>query len=239
MSIDPKKTLNITDFITRINDRGVSRANRMAIKINVPLGLLSILNYKNKDDYLTYYAESVAMPGVEFTTTAFYYGGPPVTVPTRSEYRDVAISFIADDHMRQKQFFDSWINYINPKENKFDFRYRDDYIGTIDIHQISEDGRYVSYGIRLFEVFPISINEIKSSWADQEPIRIDVSFSYRYWRSFNGDLNLKADPDGPNYSFVDYSPPRQEIIGDIDVIGQNQRGGKNEILSEIDVIGTT
>lgn len=237
MAINTKSALNINNFISRIGDRGISKANRIAVQIKPPFEVVGILDYINKDEYLTYYAESVAMPGVEFSTAAIYFGGPPMTFPTRSEYRDISISFLVDDYMRQKTFFDSWMNYINPKENKFDFRYRDDIIGEIDIFQITEDGKYISYALRMYEVFPISMAEIKGSWAEQEPVRIDISFSYRYWRSLNADAYERNDPDGPGYSFIDYKrPSRQETVGDIDVIGQPIRRGR-ETLADVDVIG--
>lgn len=241
MAINTKKALNISDFVSRISDRGISKLNRIAIQIKPPVELLGVLSYNNKDEYLTYYAESVSMPGVEFTTGSIYFGGPPMTFPTRSEYRDVTISFLVDDWMRQKIFFDSWMNYINPKENKFDFRYRDDIIGEIDILQIREDGQGPSYGLRMYEVFPIAMSEIKGSWAEQEPVRLDISFSYRYWRSLNADSYERRDSEAPNYSFVDYTiPSRQEVVGDIDVIGEpggGRRPPRREVVGDIDVIG--
>ena len=222
MSLDPKRTMNIGTFLSQVRDRGLSKLNHIAITIKPPLELISILNYKDKGNYLTYYAESVTYPGYEFVTSDFYYGGPPMNVPTRSEYRDVSVTFIVDDNMRQKMFFDAWMNFINPKENKFDFRYREDYIGDINILQISENGKGISYGVKLFEAFPIGMSEIKGSWAEQEPVRIDVTFSYRYWRSLNADLYERSDSDAP------------ELIESIDVIGQKR---DKEILESIDVIG--
>ena len=238
MAINTKNALKISDFISRIGDRGISRLNRIAIHIKPPFELIGLLNYGDKDQYLTYYAESVSMPGVEFTTGAIYFGGPPMTFPVRSEYRDITVSFIVDDWMRQKNFFDSWMNFINPKENKFDFRYRDEIIGEIDILQIREDGEGASYGLRMYEVFPIAMSEIKGSWAEQEPVRLDISFSYRYWRSLNADSYERRDPDAPNYSFVDYTTPsRQEVVGEIDVIGNTGRRPGGEVVGDIDVIG--
>jgi hypothetical protein len=239
MPINPQKTLNINNFLSEVRKSGFSRLNRIAINIKPPRELVDILKYKNKDNYLTYYAESVLIPGFELLTNDLYYGGPRTNIPVRAEYKDVSTTFLVDDDMRQKTFFDAWMNFINPKENKFDFRYRDEYIGEIDVFQISEDGNRISYGVRLYEVFPIAVSEVKGSWAEQEPVRLDVNFSYRYWRSFNADQYERNDNEAP------------EVLQDIEVVGRevdrevltniNVRGrtGGSEVLTNIDVRGRT
>lgn len=237
MSQDPRRTMNINNFLSRVKERGFSRLNRIAITIKPPIELIEILNYKDKDNYLTYYAESVTFPGYELLTTDLFYGGPPINVPTRSDFRDVSVTFVADDSMRQKMFFDAWINYINPKENKFDFRYREDYIGTVDILQISESGKGFTYGVKLYEAYPVGMTEIKGSWAEQEAVRFDVTFSYRYWRSLNADAYERSDSDAPEIlESIDVIGIKKdkEILESIDVIGRRR---ENEVLESIDVTG--
>ena len=246
MALNPRKTLNINNFLSEVRKSGFSRLNKIAIVIKPPTELVNILNYKNKDNYLTYYAESVLIPGYEILTNDLYLGGPKMNIPVRSEYKDVSTTFLVDDDMRQKTFFDAWLNYINPKENKFDFRYRDDYIGEIDVYQISEDGNRISYGVRLYEVFPIAVSEVKGSWAEQEAVRIDVNFSYRYWRSLNADAYERSDDDAPevleSIDVVGNSGNRGnrrdlEILDSIDVSGRRRRGDGTEVLESIDVSG--
>lgn len=240
MSIGPKTTLNISNFLSRVRESGFSRLNRIAIVIKPPAELIDILNYKQKDDYLTYFAESVTIPGFEMLTTDLFLGGPPMSIPIRGNYREVNTTFLVDDDMRQKMFFDAWTNFVNPKENKFDFRYRDDYIGEIDILQITEDGRSVSYGVRLYEVFPIGMGDVKGSWAEQEPVRLDVTFSYRYWRSLNADAYERSDSDAPDIlESIDVVGRRREneILDSIDVVGRRNPDRETEILESINVTG--
>jgi hypothetical protein len=243
MAIDPQKTLDINNFLSEVRLSGFSKLNRIAINIKPPRELIQILNYKNKDNYLTYYAESVLIPGYEILTNNLFLGGPPLNIPARSEYADVSTTFLVDDDMRQKVFFDAWMNFINPKESKFDFRYRDEYIGEIDVFQISEDGNRISYGVRLYEAFPIAVREVKGSWAEQEPIRLDVNFSYRYWRSFNADEYERTDNDAPivleGIEIINGGRKKiggKEVLTGINVIGKT--GGK-EVLTGINVVGKT
>lgn len=240
MSINPQRTLNISNFLSQVRKSGFSRLNKIAIHIKAPQELLQILNYKDKENYLTYYAESVTLPGYTLLTADFFQGGPPMSTPIRSDYSDVMATFLLDDDMRQRMFFDAWLNYVNPKENKFDFRYRDDYIGEIDVLQISEDGNRISYGVRLYEVFPIVIGDVKGTWAEQEPARLDVTFSYRYWRSLNADSYERSDDDAPE-QLVDIEVVGQrrerEILDSIDVVGRRRRPDGTEILDSVDVVG--
>lgn len=241
MALNAQRALNINDFLSRVSKNGYSRLNRIAVVIKPPQELLRILKYKEKDDYLTYYAETVFIPGYELATTEMNLGGPTMTVPVKSEYRDMRITFVADDRLRQKTFFDAWLNYINPKENKYDFRYRDDYIGEMEVIHISEGGDRTTYGIVLYEVFPVAINDIQGTWSEQEPVRFDVVFSYRYWRSMNADSYELKDSDIPeqleSIDVIGNERSGRERLESIDVIGDENRRSSREILESIDVIG--
>lgn len=238
MSVNPKRLLNINNFLSQVRKSGFSRLNRIAISIKPPQELIEILNFRDKDNYLTYYAESVTFPGLELGTTNLNYGGPIMKMPVSTDYREITTTFIVDDDMRQKMFFDAWMNYINPKENKFDFRYRDDYIGDIYVLQISEDGSSITYGVKLFEVFPLAMGDIRGSWAEQEPVRLDVTFSYRYWRSLTADRFERSDADAPemleSINVVGIKRDK-ELLESIDVIGKKR---ESEVLESIDVVGT-
>ena len=239
MSANPKKLLNINDFLSRVRESGFSRLSKIAIVISPPAELREILNFNNTQDYLTYFAESVTFPGLDMSLTNLNYGGPVMKMPISTDYREISATFIVDDFMRQKMFFDAWMNYINPKENKFDFRYRDDYIGEIRIYQISEAGDQFSYGVKLYEAFPISMAEIKGSWAEQEPVRLDVTFSYRYWRTLRADKFERDDSDAPEIlESIEVIGTRKdaEVLESIDVIGKKRDA---EVLESIDVIGNT
>jgi hypothetical protein len=49
-------------------------------------------------------------------------------------YNDLDLTFIVDDDMNQKVFFDAWMNYIDPTYNN-NMRYKGDYTTTIVINQ--------------------------------------------------------------------------------------------------------
>jgi len=256
MSLNPKNLLNVSNFLSQVRKSGYARASKVAIAILPPSQLLNTLRFKLpsllQNDFLTYYSESVAFPGLNISLNNMNYGGPLMKVPVSTDYNEVQITFLVDDEMRQKTFFDAWMNFINPKENKFDFRYRDDYIGEVLILQLSETGKYFPYAVKLFEAFPVSMNEIRGSWADAgEAVRLDVTFSYRYWKNLRSsdferdDANAEEDvigidiesKDTPEVVGIDiFSRRKEELVG-IDI--RSRRGTEGTEIVGIDIGSTS
>jgi hypothetical protein len=216
MAFDTYSALNISDFISRTKFDGFSRLNRIAVRINPPAALTRGF----KADSFTYYAEAVTIPSYDLLLNTINLNGPAVAYPTRSDYNQATVTFLVDDQMSQRKFFDAWVNYINPKERGFDLRYRDDYIGKVTMYQITEDGRSISYGIELLEAYPFQVGSIRGNWSEQEVSRLDASFSYRYWR------NLKSS-ETENNKIID------ELLG-VTVTGTR----KEETLLGVTVTGT-
>jgi len=242
MSLNPKKLLNINNFLSEVRKNGFTRDNRTVVAILPPAELRDIFKFKLpslfRNDFLTFYAQSAAFPGVKLGTLATNYGGPLIEYARSTDYDNTQIMFMLDDEMRQKTFFDAWMNLVNPKENKFDFRYRDEYIGEMLISQVSETGKYYSYAVKLFEVFPVAMNEIRSDWINAgDASRLEVNFSYRYWKNLRSDKFERDDADADEIlERIDVIGERKpvEVLEGIDVIG---RRNESEILESIDVIG--
>ena len=238
MALDVARTLNISDFVSRTKRDGFSRLNRIAVKINPPAAILNSATINDLTS-LTYYAESVSIPGMELLTNELYLGGAPTTYPTRSDFRPGStISFLVDDNMSQRLFFDAWLNYINPKERGFDLRYRDDYIGKITVLQISEAGDRVSYGVEMFEAYPTSVGEIRGNWSEQEVVRLDVNFSYRFWRNLT-QSEVFADNELNELFNVTVTGTRKDslILDSVTVTGTKKVRSKEELL-DVTVTGT-
>ena len=178
------RLLNINDFLSRVSDSGFARSNRVTVEIFPPLAL-TILNPLTAATAksLTYTAEQVTLPGRILQASDINIYGPPIKAPTRTLYNDLNITFLCDDFMTQRSFFDRWMNYINPSEDGFNLRYRDYYIGQVKIYQMNESGKKSNYGITLYEVYPLIVNDMGGNWVDTDVQRLQVQFSYRYWEN--------------------------------------------------------
>jgi hypothetical protein len=172
--------------------------------------------------------EAVQMPDRTINTNPYRHYGPTYNVPSIAQYADVTMTFIGDKFLRLRQFFESWQNLIidNVTNNS---GYYDDYTAPIDIFQLGQfdtlnDRDSVTYGIRMFEAYPTSIGTVDYSYgANNEYVKINVTFTYRYWLNFNLDIDStgkvgglssgEVKPGSSGFPFFDKLPPELKRTG--------------------------
>lgn len=155
--------------------RDFSKAARFGVVINA-VGSLS--------EDLMYLCDSAEHPGRMFNADEVRYYGPAFKTPTQSVYTDANFSFLVRDLMYEKQFFDEWVNYINPKST-YNFQYRDNYATTIDIYQFSEIGTDgtpdATYKSSLIKAYPVGVNSMPVNWAEDNINRLQITFAFLHW----------------------------------------------------------
>jgi hypothetical protein len=78
------------------------------------------------------------------------------------------------------------MDLINPVTT-FDFNYRDDYACQIDIFQFSEydsedyGSSDVEYMFSLKDAWPVLVSPQQVTWADDQFLRLGVTFTYTKW----------------------------------------------------------
>ena len=168
---------NINDFKASFT-KDVARTNRFDVEIPVPLTLIPYLSSAKS---LKYRCETAQFPGRTFATTEQKTYGPIEKFPYLNTYNDLDLTFIVDDDMNQKVFFDAWMSYINPLYNN-NYRYKGDYATTLVINQYDVSGEK-TYSINLNEAFPISMNQMDLNWGDDSYHKLSVTFAYTYWQN--------------------------------------------------------
>jgi len=168
---------NINEFKSSFN-KDIARSNRFDVQIPVPLTLIP---YVSSAKSLTYRCETAQLPGRTFATTEQKTYGPIEKYPYLNTYGDLDLTFIVDDDMNQKVFFDAWMNYINPLYNN-NMRYKGDYSTTIIINQYNVSNE-LTYSVNLIDAYPISINQMDLNWGDDSYHKISVTFAYTYWQN--------------------------------------------------------
>lgn len=123
--------------------------------------------------------ESLEFPGrsFEFTDAAIY--GPAYKMPYSTTFQEINMVFLCNQYLDQKQYFDNWMQYINPV-NTYDFGYRDQYTADIVISQL-DDRSNKTYSCKLVEAYPIAVQPLSASWQDDQFHKVQVTMSYRYW----------------------------------------------------------
>ena len=193
------KNLTMLDMRAKMDMLGgPAKQCRFAIRI-LPAGsgqdgqghFLTKLGYTNVLNDITYLCESISFPGRGFDFTESRYYGPPQYLPYNSKYsNEMTLTLLTRADGLERQLFDDWLEIINPT-NTFDFNYATDYYSHIQVYQLKEiPGRASgnpptapdpSYMWQLLQCWPISVGEQAVTWADNDVLRLQITFTYRYW----------------------------------------------------------
>ena len=187
------------------SDDGYARANRYEVMLNAPTGekgttptnlqnIFSKVMGQAKGDGTVrktgLRCESISFPGRNLDTTPdtnIY--GPTREIVNGFSFAEITGTFVCSSDMREKLFFETWQRLaFNPQT--WSLGYYDDYVGSIDIHQLDEQDNK-RYGVQLVECFPKTIAEQSLGYGQNDTLhRINVTFSYRYWKNLTDEADL-------------------------------------------------
>jgi hypothetical protein len=174
---NPPKVGGISQFKASFTT-DVARQNRFDVQIPVPPGLLIYLGTSRA---LKYRCEGASLPGRSLATTEQKIYGPIEKYPYLTTYTDIDLTFIVDDDMNQKSFFDAWLNYINPLSS-YNIAYKEDYSTALTINQYNVANE-LTYSVNLYEAFPISMNQLDLDWSGEGYHKLSVTFAFTTWES--------------------------------------------------------
>ena len=95
------------------------------------------------------------------------------------------LSFICRTQSLERQFFDDWMDVINPV-NTFNYNYPKQYYCTIQVFQFSEiaDSNNMPdpiYNWAYVNCWPNAVSPQQVTWADDNILRLGVTMVYKYW----------------------------------------------------------
>ena len=132
---------------------------------------------------ISFRCDSISIPGRALRTqmNGNIYG-PPHEIVQGIVYAPVEATFYCGSDLAERYFFEEW-QKVTYNPNTYDINYYKEYVGSIDIYQLNEQDER-TYGVRLEEAFPKSINEIPYGHGNNNAInKLTVSFSYRKFRN--------------------------------------------------------
>lgn len=194
--LNAPQELSMTKF-RAVSDRygGLLKSARFAVQIR-PVGnkVIDLQSWKQITSDFTYLCEIAEIPGRGFMNLDLRYYGPNFKIPYQSSYEDTTLTFLCRTESIERQFFDDWMNVINPI-NVFDFSYRDEYHSEIDIFQFSdasetEEDKFPKavYFVTLHNAYPLLVNPQPMTWGDNQFTRLAVSFTYTKWSRKGHDV---------------------------------------------------
>ena len=172
---------SITNFISSFQN-DLARPNRFDVNIPIPL---TLIQYRNISQRLTFRCENANLPGRTISTTDQKIYNIVEKFPNQTSYQDMDMTFIVGGDMAEKQFFDAWLELINPTTN-FNFKYKGDYSTSITVNQYDINNN-LTYTIELIDAYPIAVNQLDLDWSNDGYHKLTVVFAYTYWK--NNSLN--------------------------------------------------
>jgi len=159
--------------------KDLARPSRFDVTIATPLILLP---YIGDAKQLTYRCENAQLPGRTFATAEQKIGSNPIEkYPYLTTYNDIDLTFIVDDDMSQKIYFDRWLELINPSLT-FNYQYKSNYATVITINQYDVTNQ-LSYTVDLFDAYPVSMNQLDLDWGSDGNHKLVVTFAYTRWQN--------------------------------------------------------
>jgi hypothetical protein len=192
-------TGSIEDFVSSFLDVDVARPSRFDVVIYFPSGVSNSGPSGVKN--LNLRCEAAELPGRTIETHVQKTYGPTEKFPYQNSYNDVTLTFIVDEDMFQRQFFDNWLNFIS-STNDFNFKYKTDYAANIKIFQYDGAGD-PSYGVSLIDAYPISVNQLDLDWSADGHHKLAVVFAYTYWEPIIDLAGANPSSDGDSAGIND------------------------------------
>ena len=176
---------------------GYAKPNRYEVILGLPSGAVSSPETSGKDASATtvrlldssaarrisFRCDTIAIPGRNLRTqmNGNIYG-PPHEIVQGQTYGEVQASFYLGSDLAERYFFEQW-QKVTYNSETFNINYYKEYVGSVDIFQLNEQDER-TYGVRLEEAFPKTINEISYGHGNNNAInKLTVSFSYRKFRN--------------------------------------------------------
>ena len=164
------------------SEDGYAVPNRFEVLITRPRGSAS------ENRQVSMRCESVNLPGrnLNSATDSNIYGPTREIVNGVTYAEDITMTFQASSGLEERVFFEEW-QALAFDERSWNVGYYNDYISTIDIYMLDrQDNR--RFGLKLHEAFPKTIagTDLSQS-ANNELVKISVTFSFRYWTTLDID----------------------------------------------------
>ena len=214
---EAKTFFNIGDYVKNLGQTGVLQTNKFVVQMNAPglalstssttPSLLSTIlqatplsGSSGIGRLIAMRAESVHIPGATLTAEQnFRYGvGPRQSFPTNINFTESTITFLDDGNNNIWKFIYAWMNLIIAYSNKdqptYTLNYKDEYAQTITIYVLDNAGQNITT-IDLLEAFPVSLNDINLSWADNNNLlRVTATFSFTRWNERSISIDNSVNP---------------------------------------------
>lgn len=145
----------------------------------------------NIDSTFEFRCEKAELPGRTIATVDDAVGGgPAMKLPYDVTYNDMVLSIICSADMKERIFFENWIDKIigyGGSNHAGLLAYYNDYaLGVkLFVEQLDEQGN-ILLGYEMHDVYPIAITPMNATWEETNTYqRFGVTLAYRHYTPYN------------------------------------------------------
>ena len=193
---------SIDNFKSEVFSRGLAKQNRFEVE------LPTIAGWEQEGKLASLFCEIASFAPIAIIPRSMRIQGPIYQRGTSVDYGgNISLTFYVDREMLIRRYFEVWTKSIIEPAT-FNVGYHSDYAKKIVLRQLDDKNLEV-YNMTLIDAFPlaIGIQELNHS-ATSQFHRLTVSFSYRYWESYDikNDSYYTASISGPTESLTSQEP---------------------------------
>jgi hypothetical protein len=181
---------SLKNFQAEVKSRGLAKPSRFEVALRLPSALIN-QGFTDKDNRLvSLFCESANLPTQTIGVKTQKIYGPGYQRPFSVDYggEGIAMTFLLDQQMDVKGFFDAWISKIVDPIQYFVY-YQNTYTSLIQINQLDEKHN-TTYSVILEDAFPRSVALLELNNSAQNQVhKLNVTFAYRRWSAVQRRLN--------------------------------------------------
>lgn len=197
--------VSLSNAIASLRRKGIAKSNRYIVLIATPAALekqstliRGVAQQAERgvlsDGFMRAHigCENAEMPGIQIATQEQMLYSINEKMPYQILYDEVTLTYRVDADMREKQYFDMWINgIVNPVNGNIE--YRNNYVTDIEIIQLDMKNEDV-YAVKLIDAYPTAIATLPMGYDQANTYhRISVTFAYKKYITLGRNRELPPD----------------------------------------------
>ena len=177
---------SIDDIRSQVNSQGLAKSNKYYVTFYSP----SAAGTTAESGKLSLYCSGISLAGRTMTTDIVKEYGQARQITYGHTYVELTTTFMCSEDLREKTFFDKWMNKIiqtpgvvTNQTGAYDIAYYDEYIGGIDV-TLADDNLTPRYTIRYFEAYPKTVSPLELAYGTNNTLlNLQITWNYTYWEN--------------------------------------------------------
>lgn len=191
----PAPTINssgrqLANFIEHVRQSGVSKQSHYYVQLGVPPSIASS-EVASSVGLFSLYVEQALLPEFVLATTLSKSNSVTTEFPVDKVFSPVTMTFLCDQGMEIKRFFDLWIKSSMISLGGVFNYYENFTLPELPI-AILDDALTVRYVVVLYNAYPKLLNDVILASGSRDHNRFSVQFVYETWESFSFSANGEA-----------------------------------------------